>query len=102
MYVEELSRGRGIGRALYAELLPILRRQQFVNAYAGIGLPNEASEALHKSIGMSLVGVYEKVGWKLGEWVDVAWYVLRLTEPPDGTARPREPIPFRELDDSRR
>jgi L-amino acid N-acyltransferase YncA len=98
VYVEESSRGRGVGRALYADLLPILRRQQFVNAYAGIGLPNEASVALHKSIGMSLVGVYEKVGWKLGEWVDVAWYELRLGEPiVDGSA-PHEPIPFRHLE----
>ncbi len=93
VYVDAVARRRGIGRALYSELLPILRRQRFVNAYAGVGLPNPASIRLHESIGMSLVGVYERVGWKLGRWVDVAWYSLRLADPPPG-ARPPEPIPL--------
>ena len=90
-YVDSEFHGRGIGKALYGELVPTLRRQGFVNAYAGIGLPNDASVALHKSIGMSLVGVYEKVGWKLGSWVDVAWYGMRLTEPLNGSS-PLEPV----------
>lgn len=96
-YVDPEWRGQGVGRALYAELLPILRRQRFVNAYAGIGLPNDASVGLHKSIGMSLIGIYEKVGWKLGEWVDVAWYGMRLAEPVDDGLPPPEPIPYPEL-----
>ena len=53
VYVDPAAQRRGIGRALYAELLPILRRQGFVNAYAGIGLPNPASVRLHESIGMT-------------------------------------------------
>lgn len=80
---------------MYAELLPILRRQRFVNAYAGIGLPNPASVALHESIGMTLIGLYERVGFKAGRWVDVAWYGLRLSEPAESP--PPEPIPFPEL-----
>ena len=79
-YVDPEWRGRGVGGALYGELVPTLRRQRFVNAYAGIGLPNDASVAIHESMGMSLIGVYEKVGWKLGQWVDVAWYGMRLTD----------------------
>lgn len=98
VYSDASVQRRGVGRSLYAELLPILRRQRFINAYAGIGLPNNASVALHKSIGMALVAVYEKVGWKLGRWVDVAWYGMRLV---DGGERaddaPPEPIPFSEL-----
>ena len=43
---------------------------------------------------MKQVGVYEKVGYKFGEWLDVAWYALRLNEP---TEFPIEPIPFPEL-----
>ena len=96
VYVDPAAQRRGIGRALYADLLPILRRQGFVNAYAGIGLPNPASVRLHESIGMTRVGVYERVGWKLGRWVDVAWYHLRLAEPsPD--AAPPEPVPLPSL-----
>jgi hypothetical protein len=31
------------------------------------------------------------VGYKLGQWPDVAWYGLRLTEPSEP---PEEPLPF--------
>ncbi|HUH17337.1 MAG TPA: GNAT family N-acetyltransferase [Methylomirabilota bacterium] len=93
-YVDREVQGRGIGRRLYAELLPILRRQGFVNVYAGVTLPNPASVALHERIGMSLVGVYRRIGFKFGAWHDVAWYGMRLVEP-EGT--PPDPIPLPEL-----
>ena len=64
------------------------------NVYAGITLPNPASVALHEGIGMRRIGVYERVGFKLGEWHDVAWYGLRLADP-DGV--PPEPTPLPEL-----
>ena len=94
VYVDEGARGRGIGRRLYDELLRILRRQEFVNVYAGITLPNPASVALHEAIGMRRIGVYERVGFKLGAWHDVAWYGLRLTDP---RGVPPEPIPLPDL-----
>lgn len=96
VYVDTAWHGRGIGKALYGELLPTLRRQRFVNAYAGIGLPNPASVALHESIGMTRIGTYERVGWKLGRWVDVCWYGLRLTDPPVDSPPP-EPIALPQL-----
>lgn len=94
VYVDPAHHRRGIGRALYDELLALLRRQRFVNAYAGIALPNPASVAIHEGIGMRRIGVYERVGFKFGAWHDVAWYGLRLTDPP-GT--PPEPISLPEL-----
>jgi L-amino acid N-acyltransferase YncA len=94
VYVAGGHRGKGIGRVLYDTLLDYLRRQGFVNAYAGIALPNAASIALHESIGMRQIGVYERVGFKLGRWHDVAWYGLRLADP-NGT--PPEPIPLPDL-----
>jgi L-amino acid N-acyltransferase YncA len=95
VYVDPAHHGKGIGHALYDALLPIIRRQRFVNVYAGIGLPNPASVALHESIGMTRVGVYERVGFKEGRWVDVVWYGLRLTEPAESP--PPEPIPLSDL-----
>ena len=94
VYVADGARGRGVGRRLYDELLRILHRQGFVNVYAGITLPNDASVALHEAIGMRRIGVYEGVGFKLGAWRDVAWYGLRLADP-DGV--PPAPIPLPEL-----
>lgn len=39
VYVDPDWYGRGVGRALYDELLTILRRLGYVNAYAGVTLP---------------------------------------------------------------
>jgi L-amino acid N-acyltransferase YncA len=88
VYVAERHRGEGIGRALYDALLAYLSRQGFVNVFAGIALPNAGSIALHESIGMRLIGIYERVGFKLGRWHDVAWYGLRLAEPAGEPAGP--------------
>jgi phosphinothricin acetyltransferase len=94
VYVDWDWQRKGVGRALYAELLPTLRRQGFVNVYAGVALPNPGSVALHEALGMKLVGVYEKVGFKFGEWPDVAWYGMTLADHSD---MPSDPIPFLEL-----
>ena len=93
-YVAAAHRGRGIGRILYRDLLDLLRRQGFVNAYAGVTLPNPASERLHEAIGMRRFAVYRRVGFKFGGWHDVAWYELRLAEP-QGT--PPEAVPLPDL-----
>jgi L-amino acid N-acyltransferase YncA len=95
VYVDPARQGAGVGRALYDRLLVILRRQRFVNVYAGIALPNPASERLHAATGMRRIGVYERVGYKLGAWRDVAWFGLRLAEP---EGEPPEPIPLPELE----
>ena len=94
VYVRDGFTGRGIGRALYEELFDLLRRQGFVNAYAGITQPNPPSVALHEAMGMRRIAVYEKVGWKNGAWHDVAWYAIRLAEP---ATPPAEPIAIGDL-----
>jgi L-amino acid N-acyltransferase YncA len=92
VYVDPGWHRRGIGRLLYDDLLERLRGQGFVNVYAGVTLPNPASVALHEAIGMRRIGVYERVGYKLGEWRDVAWFGMRLIEPTDPPAEPA-PLP---------
>ncbi|MGE0394718.1 MAG: arsinothricin resistance N-acetyltransferase ArsN1 family B [Vicinamibacterales bacterium] len=91
VYVDDAHQGRGIGRALYTSLFAILRAQGFVNAYAGIALPNAASVGLHESLGFALVGIYTGVGYKLGAWRDVGWW-HRLLAP-----LPADPVPPRPL-----
>jgi phosphinothricin acetyltransferase len=90
IYLAETSRGQGLGRALYEELFDRLRAQRFRVACAGVTLPNEASVRLHEGLGFSPVGVYRRIGWKVGAWHDVGWWQLDLS--PDGEDPPEEPL----------
>jgi L-amino acid N-acyltransferase YncA len=94
VYVHPQAHRCGVGRALYAALFDLLRRQGYVNAYAGITLPNPASMGLHESLGFVNVGVFRRIGFKLDRWHDVAWLHFRLAEDP----RPlRDPLPVVKL-----
>jgi L-amino acid N-acyltransferase YncA len=86
VYIHADQHRRGIGRALYLRLFPLLRLQGFYVAHAGITLPNPGSVGLHEALGFRAVGVYPAVGWKLGDWRDVGWWQLPLqTRPPSPT-----------------
>ena len=78
VYTDAAHRRRGVGRELYEALLPLLARQRFHLAVAGITLPNDASVALHEAVGFEPVGVYREIGHKFGAWHDVGWWQLRL------------------------
>lgn len=90
VYVASGQTRRGIGRALYAELLDILRGQGFHSAFAGVALPNAASVGLHEAMGFAHLGTYREVGFKNDRWHDVGWWRLGLAEGPPAA----EPIPF--------
>ena len=86
-YVRDDARGEGVGRALYDALLGDLRERGFVTALAAIALPNPPSVAFHEAFGFEPVGVFRKVGFKLGRWWDVGWWSLELRPPPEGDVR---------------
>ena len=75
--------------------MPALRAQGFLNAYAGITLPNPASVALHEAIGMRPFATYQRVGWKRGRWWDVAWLHMPLV--PELPDQPADPVALPEL-----
>jgi phosphinothricin acetyltransferase len=83
VYVRQGRHRRGVGRALYTSLLSILPLQGYVNAYAGVTLPNPASVGLHEALGFQPVGVYRRVGFKCGTWHDVGWF-QRLLQTREG------------------
>ena len=98
VYVDQSQQRRGVGRALYGALLPLLVRQGFYVACGGITLPNPASVGLHESFGFTPVGVYPKVGFKQGRWWGVGWWSAQLREQVDGETPP-EPGPPARLED---
>jgi phosphinothricin acetyltransferase len=89
-YIRADSRGRGLGKMLYAALFDELTRLGYFQAFAGIALPNAASVALHENLGFEALGVYRNVGWKHGAWHDVGWWQKTLQAP----AAPQEPLLF--------
>jgi L-amino acid N-acyltransferase YncA len=91
VYVDPGQHRRGVGSELYGSLLGLLARQGFYVACAGITLPNSASVGLHESVGFTAVGVYRRIGFKLGTWWDVGWWQRQLHEPTP--APPPEPGP---------
>jgi len=94
VYVAQDYQRRSLGRILYKTLFSILRHQGFFKAFAGITLPNPASQGLHESVGFKRIGAYHGVGFKAGRWLDVGWWQLELQ--PE-IAEPREPRPFHSI-----
>ena len=90
VYIDVQHRRAGLGRALYTSLFALLRLQGFYNAYGGITLPNDGSVGLHEALGFHLVGIYEEVGYKFGQWWDVGWWALTLQEKP--STCPTDPL----------
>ncbi|MDF1726105.1 MAG: GNAT family N-acetyltransferase [Sulfitobacter sp.] len=82
LYVSQAARRTGVGRALYAHLLPDLGKRGLHRAYAGITLPNAGSIALHEAMGFAHVGTYREVGFKFGKWHDVGRWECALDRYP--------------------
>jgi phosphinothricin acetyltransferase len=74
VYVAADARGRGLGRALYDELLQRVDADGIHVCLAVIALPNPSSEALHAAVGFEHVGTLREVGRKFDRWVDTAWW----------------------------
>lgn len=87
IYCAPDARGKGVGKSLYRALLDLLTRQNYVMAFAGIVVPNEASIALHRAVGFELVGTYPNVGYKQGAWRETQWWGRRLADPQDPPAK---------------
>lgn len=89
IYISRNHHRRGAGRALYTALVAILRALGYCQATAGITLPNPASVGLHTAFGFAPVGVYRRIGYKMGGWHDVGWYQAEIQPVSDNPAEPR-------------
>ena len=91
VYVDGNERRGGVGRQLYGALITTLRMQGFRSAFSEIVLPNTGSVRLHERMGFKHLGVHRDIGHKLGQWHDIGYWRLGLSE---GSAPPQEPVPF--------
>lgn len=72
IYMAPEAAGKGLGRALLAELLAALERGGIRKVMAVIGdSSNAGSVGVHKALGFELVGVVPSCGWKFGRWLDI-------------------------------
>jgi len=78
VYLAPGAVGGGLGRRLMQALIEALERARVHRAYAGVALPNDASESLHRGLGYRRIGVLTEVGRKLDRYWDVAWYEKRI------------------------
>ena len=79
VYVHRDHRGRGIGRALLAELLAVATAHGFHAVFARVVGDHAASVRLHQAAGFEIVGTEREVGRKFGRWLDVVVLELLLT-----------------------
>ena len=78
VYLNPAETGKGIGRQLYRTLFEALSGEDIHRAFGGVTLPNDASVALHRSVGFALVGTYPEIGRKFGKYWDVALYLKTM------------------------
>jgi phosphinothricin acetyltransferase len=78
VYVAPDTTRSGVGRRLYETLFSELSRLGYHTVIGGIALPNDASVALHETLGFSKTAHFSEVGFKFGRWVDVGYWQRRL------------------------
>lgn len=85
VYVDEDSRGRGIGTELVKSILASARERDLHVVMAGITSDNIVSLRLHEKLGFVEVAHIPEVGFKFGRWIDLKLLQIVL----DG---PRQPV----------
>lgn len=83
IYVADGFHKNGIATGLYGRLHSILKEQGFVQTYAGMTLPNPASQGFHEHFGYEQFAVYENSGYKFGAWHSTGWWKRALRQLPE-------------------
>ncbi len=88
IYLAPEAVGKGLGRALLAELLAALERGGVRKVMAVIGdSANAGSIGVHAALGFERVGVVKSCGWKFDHWLDIV-----LMEKPLGLGDRTAPV----------
>ncbi|MFG0275029.1 MAG: GNAT family N-acetyltransferase [Phycisphaerales bacterium] len=78
VYVRHDAQGRGVGRALLAELIRLGRDAGLGVLLARMESTREGSRRLHESLGFVRIGTLHRVGEKFGRVLDVDIYECHL------------------------
>lgn len=78
VYVHAKHRGKGVGRALLAELIRLAPERGVSVLLARIVEGNPGSLALHEALGFQTIGLMRRVGEKFGRVLDVRLMDLHL------------------------
>lgn len=94
VYIKADYHRKHIAKALYTALIKILKLQGYINAYAGITVPNEKSKYFHEGFGFKSVGIYHNEGYKHGAWHNVEWLEYAISE---HSLEPASPKPISQV-----
>ncbi|ROZ71255.1 GNAT family N-acetyltransferase [Ramlibacter sp. WS9] len=91
IYLHPDAAGKGLGKALLAELATQAEAFGIRKLIAVIGDSNNAgSIGVHRTLGFTPVGTFKSCGWKFGKWLDIVLMEKTLGE---GDTTPPEPSP---------
>lgn len=91
VYLDPSRTGRGLGKRFYRVLMELLRLQRIRTVVGVVTVPNEKSEALHRTMGFQIAGTFRNAGYKNGRWRDVMWFT-RAIAPHNADPAPFIPI----------
>ncbi|MCQ2538907.1 MAG: N-acetyltransferase family protein [Acetatifactor sp.] len=102
IYLDMAERGQGRGRALYAEIEKILKKQNVHVIYSCIATTDRENDAhltnasvfFHEKCGYKLIGKHEKCGYKFGAWYDMVWMEKRIEQ---DIEKPKKLIAFPDI-----
>jgi L-amino acid N-acyltransferase YncA len=78
VYLSRDSKGKGFGREIYFAAIDSASQKGFRELIGVIALPNPASLALHAKLGFREAGILRRVGYKFGEFHDIAIWQLSV------------------------
>jgi phosphinothricin acetyltransferase len=89
IYIDAAETGRGLGRALLAELIDRCTELGYRQMVAVIGGSDQwPSIGLHQRLGFARIGVLPAIGFKFGGWVDTV--LMQRALGPGKATRPSE------------
>lgn len=85
IYISREKTHSGLGRRLYAEIMPLLKNQGITNVYACIGVPEVEDEYLtnnsaqfHSHMGFREVGRFRNSGRKFNRFYHMIWMEILI------------------------